>query len=319
MQALLELDCIPAGMELFPASDEDQWSLIKRVIDDCDYYIVIIGGRYGSLAPNGKSYTHMEYEYAVSTGKPVIGFIHKDPGSISAAHTESSDSGKAKLSAFRTLVQQKMCKMWESRTDLGGMVSRSMIQLIKAKPAVGWMRADKSSQEDLLREINELRKENLKLKARIDLYQQDALPNLENIAGLDENFDVHIDYLYDPEGSGETTGIAHVSVQISWNDLFALIAPFIELETQESSVAERIATYFFNREDLDGFHPTVDEQDFETIRIQFQALGLITRTLIASTLSVKVFNWCLTPKGKALMWRLRTVRSSLPSHAEIPF
>src|SRR6185295_5102911 len=40
MQALLELDCIPAGMELFPASNDDQWTLIKNVIDDCDYYIV---------------------------------------------------------------------------------------------------------------------------------------------------------------------------------------------------------------------------------------------------------------------------------------
>lgn len=46
MHALLELDCIPAGMELFPAADEDQWSLIKGVIDDCDYYLVVIGGRY---------------------------------------------------------------------------------------------------------------------------------------------------------------------------------------------------------------------------------------------------------------------------------
>ena len=32
MQALLELDCMPAGMELFPASNDDQWTLIKRVI-----------------------------------------------------------------------------------------------------------------------------------------------------------------------------------------------------------------------------------------------------------------------------------------------
>src|SRR5262245_66384301 len=68
MQALLELDCIPAGMELFPAADEDQWTLIKRVIDDCDYYIVIIAGRYGSLGPDGKSYTTMEYEYWVASG-----------------------------------------------------------------------------------------------------------------------------------------------------------------------------------------------------------------------------------------------------------
>src|SRR5215210_4059094 len=79
IQALLELDCIPAGMELFPAADDDKWALIKKVIDDCDYYIVIIGGRYGSLAASGVSYTHMEYEYALSQGKPVIGFLHINP------------------------------------------------------------------------------------------------------------------------------------------------------------------------------------------------------------------------------------------------
>ena len=28
MQALLELECIPAGMELFPAANQDQWTLI---------------------------------------------------------------------------------------------------------------------------------------------------------------------------------------------------------------------------------------------------------------------------------------------------
>jgi len=66
MQALLELDCIPVGMELFPAADDDQWTLIKRLIDDCDYYILIVGGRYGSLSVEGISYTQMEYEYALS-------------------------------------------------------------------------------------------------------------------------------------------------------------------------------------------------------------------------------------------------------------
>lgn len=65
MQALMEMDCIPAGMELFPAADEEQWEFIKRVIDDCDYYLLIIGGRYGSISPEGISYTEMEYDYAV--------------------------------------------------------------------------------------------------------------------------------------------------------------------------------------------------------------------------------------------------------------
>ena len=75
MQALLELDCIPSGMELFPASNDDQWTLIKNVIDDCDYYLLIIGGRYGSENDEGISYTQMEFEYALRQGKPMISSV----------------------------------------------------------------------------------------------------------------------------------------------------------------------------------------------------------------------------------------------------
>src|SRR4249919_820551 len=82
MQALLELDCIPAGVELFPAANEDQWTLIKKVINDRDYYIVIIAGRYGTIGPSGQGYTEMEYRYAIDSGKPVIGFLHADPPSL---------------------------------------------------------------------------------------------------------------------------------------------------------------------------------------------------------------------------------------------
>lgn len=77
MQALLELDCIPSGMELFPAANESQWSLIQRVIDDCDYYILIIGGRYGSIADDGVGYTEKEYDYAISRGKPIVGICQQ--------------------------------------------------------------------------------------------------------------------------------------------------------------------------------------------------------------------------------------------------
>ncbi|HYW11038.1 MAG TPA: DUF4062 domain-containing protein, partial [Longimicrobium sp.] len=97
MQALLELDCIPAGMELFPAGNDDQWSLIKKVIDDCDYYVVIVGGRYGSEGPEGLGYTEMEYRYAVDQGKPVMAFLHKCPGELAAIRSEKSREGQEKL------------------------------------------------------------------------------------------------------------------------------------------------------------------------------------------------------------------------------
>src|SRR5689334_3442258 len=87
-QTLMKMNCIPAGMELFPAADEEQFEFIKKVIDDCDYYIVIIGGRYGSVTADGVSYTEKEYDYAVAKGIKVIALLHKNPKLIVADRTE---------------------------------------------------------------------------------------------------------------------------------------------------------------------------------------------------------------------------------------
>jgi hypothetical protein len=38
IRAVLEMGHIPVGMEMFNAADESQWNIIKRRIDECDYY-----------------------------------------------------------------------------------------------------------------------------------------------------------------------------------------------------------------------------------------------------------------------------------------
>ena len=75
MQVIMEMDCIPAGMELFPAMDDDQLAFIKGVIDDCDYYVILIGGRYGSVNEQGVSYTEAEYDYAVAKVLKVVALL----------------------------------------------------------------------------------------------------------------------------------------------------------------------------------------------------------------------------------------------------
>jgi len=73
VQAILEAGHIPVGMELFIARDESQWDIIKEWIDESDVYMLIIGGRYGSIEPkSGKSYTHLEYEYALSVKNLIL-------------------------------------------------------------------------------------------------------------------------------------------------------------------------------------------------------------------------------------------------------
>jgi hypothetical protein len=85
---------VPAGMELFPAADQQQLEFIKRVIDRCDYYVVIVGGRYGSLADEHISFTEKEYEYALTKGIPVLAFLHAAPDSIEVGRTDK-DGAKA--------------------------------------------------------------------------------------------------------------------------------------------------------------------------------------------------------------------------------
>src|ERR1051326_2043890 len=105
-QAVINVGCIPAGMELFPAADEEQFEFIKKVIDDCDYYVLIIAGRYGSLSTNGFSYTELEYDYAVSKNIKVIALIHDNPNDISMGKSETDPKLRERLHKFKEKVSQ---------------------------------------------------------------------------------------------------------------------------------------------------------------------------------------------------------------------
>lgn len=161
IRALMEMDCIPAGMELFPAADEEQWEFIKRVVDDCDYYLLIIGGRYGSVTMEGVSYTEMEYDYAVEKGLKVIALLHESPDELPASKVEMDAVAREKLTGFKDKVRTgRLVKFWNKRDQLPGLVALSLLKTIKTYPAVGWVRADNADTTELLRQINELRQEN---------------------------------------------------------------------------------------------------------------------------------------------------------------
>ncbi|MGC2657875.1 MAG: DUF4062 domain-containing protein, partial [Bryobacteraceae bacterium] len=81
-KAVLRLGCFPIGMELFPSSDEDAWGYIKSEIERIDYYILIVGGRYGSVDQDGVSYTEREYRLARALNKPCLVFLRNNPDKL---------------------------------------------------------------------------------------------------------------------------------------------------------------------------------------------------------------------------------------------
>ncbi|HEN3600742.1 TPA: DUF4062 domain-containing protein, partial [Yersinia enterocolitica] len=79
VSAILKIGHIPAGMELFTAGDRSQWETIKNWIDESDVYMLILGGRYGSIeSESGLSYTELEYNYALETNKPLFSVVIND-------------------------------------------------------------------------------------------------------------------------------------------------------------------------------------------------------------------------------------------------
>jgi len=142
IQALLETRCIPCGMELFPASTEEKWALIKRLIDDCDYFITIIAGMYGSSpTADGASFTEMEFDYALQRGMRPIGFFYADIGCLPSAKVERFDAKSQKLEAFTRRVREGMCAKWLSAAELGSAVKSAMINAFEHDPKPGWMKA----------------------------------------------------------------------------------------------------------------------------------------------------------------------------------
>ena len=224
MHALLELNCIPSGMELFPAANESQWSVIKRVIDDCDYYILIVAGRYGSVAHDGISYTEREYHYAESRGKPVISFLHKDPGSIPANKSETTDEGKAKLASFRKQVEQKLCKPWTTPAELGSVVSRSLIQLIKTTPAIGWVRADELPDKEATLELLKLRKRVDELQSELERARTTAPKGTEELKQGEELHTVNFSLLEE----GMNRSLIH-DIEVAKGSMENVIALFYDI------------------------------------------------------------------------------------------
>lgn len=303
MLTLMEMDCIPAGMELFPAADEDQFEFIKRVIDDCDYYLLIVGGRYGSTTQEGISYTEKEYDYAIQKGLKVIALVHESPDEIPVGKSDIDPVLRERLAAFRAKVSaDRLVKFWSKAEDLPGLVSLSLTKTIKMSPAIGWVRANAVANEELLTELNEIRKENSLLRARIAEVELEPTKKIEGLAGLDEKIVVH------GHGWTERGSMTWVST-VSWREIFAFVSPYLAKYPNDAYVKTILLKALKEKEEPHGRHHEISDQDFQTIQIQLKALGLVNTKYSQTTKGEMALFWSLTPYGEALMMQLRTVPS----------
>lgn len=306
IQALMEMDCIPAGMELFPAADDDQWAFIKRIINDCDYYLIIIGGRYGSLTPEGISYTEKEFNYALERGLKIVALLHEEPDSIPVNKSDIDPALRQKLKMFRDKVAtNRLVKFWKTADELPGMVALSLSKTIKTYPAVGWVRASSVASQEMLVEINDLRKENNELRESLAQAQPKDINQNSDIADFDSEIILHgtkrvykyKQYFTEPW-----------QVPLTWRKLFALVAPYLMDHPTDDSVKNIVTEVVANHGVVGGSSQQINDQQFKTISIQFKALGLVNVAYLKTTKGGMALFWSLTSVGEQIMMKERIVK-----------
>lgn len=309
IESLLSLNCFPIGMEYFNASDDSQWEVIKNLIDESDYYILIIAGRYGSIdEASGMSYTQKEYEYAKDQGIPILSFIRSDIDSLPAKYVETNSDNKARHEQFVADAKTRLCKYWNSADDLASNVILGLVSAMKSKPRIGWIRADIQTSAEANKEILRLRKENDALRAEMNKIQESAPQGTETLAQGEDLYCVHFDYYNNDDGIDYEDG----QDTFSWNQIFAWLAPYMVVECVEYQLENHFTTFVeenVDKEELGNLDVTnVYKKHFQDVKVQFLALGLIAKSTIKKSASNTQVYWTLTPYGHKVMMQLKAIK-----------
>lgn len=312
LQAIWELDCIPTGMEAFVASNESQWDVIKRVINECDYYVLIIGGRYGSMTAEGISYTEKEYHYAKELGIPVLAFVHGKPDEIPVGKSEKDDALREKLSAFRSEVMSKHpIREWTTSSELGGLVSRSLIREIKVSPRPGWIRNDGSSPIALLEQINDLTEENRKLRDVVDKAGGDEID--DDLEQGDDKVELYGERLIGLVNHWNSS-TEPWNALVSWDDIFRDVGPLLLNEATEQQMRTALARFqvFDDLEENCEYRgsSSIQPECWNEVVIQLRALGFIAPGDKKRGVNDRNSYWKITPRGDRHLVKLLARRRS---------
>jgi hypothetical protein len=173
--------------------------------------------------------------------------------------------------------------------------------------------ADESAAQEILR----LRNRITELENTIAESKTEAPAGSEDLAQGDEETTLHFRF----ELHGQYFGRDH---RWTWNELLAILGPIMNGGATETALKETLADVFLNRINgkealfMDRAHGAyVRDEDFQRVKVQFRALGLIVRAEPETrSVTPAATRWIPTPYGDSLMTRIAAVRSSRSTAAE---
>lgn len=305
IKAALEMGHIPVGMEMFSAADEEQWAIIRKQIDQSDYYVVVVAHRYGSISASGISYTEMEYDYAVSLGIPILGFVLAPDVAWPKDKSETGTRVISKLNAFKTKVKSKPVSFWQNKEDLYGKCSIALMKAFNAYPREGWVRASTFKDQAASREVVRLSAENAELRQRIAVLseKEDEVKKVDQVIETLKANKIKLSVF-------KKTGTDwEVGKELTLYQIFEVVAPELQVESDLVTLATFFATHLsgVSAKDLRPTWPTPRNQ-IRGILADFAALKCIVPSKRQKPPSDSNEYWCLGDFGVELLAHMRRRR-----------
>lgn len=306
-QTIIRGGDFPVGMEAFPAADEEQFEFIKTVIDQCDYYVLIIAGRYGSVSSDGKSYTEKEYEYAIEIGVPVLVMLHENRGDLSSSKTDPEN--RERLDRFiQSASTGRLRKGWSTLDGLKLAVREALDHAKATKQRPGWVRGNHTASTETLEKIIFLQQENEKLRDKLKKASPAVVPP-ENLAGLETAIKLSGHYKFLHRGGLINQGF---EVETSFMEIFELLSPHLMKAKVDSAVPGIIGECVWNKKNKNTgeYSFTIKDETFQTIKIQLMALNMVKVAVSKTVAGGAALFWELTEAGKQEMVLRRVITKS---------
>lgn len=267
LKSILKLNCFPAGMELFPSASVEQFEYIKKLIDESDYYILVIGARYGDDR-DGISFTEKEFDYAISKNVPVLAFLHEHPENIPAKFFEWDENKRRKLEKFKNkVINNRLVSFWNNPDELSSKVVLSLENAIVTIPRRGWEPALPESNEKIFNDNIFLISQNIKYCKRIKDLEKE-LTFFRTKQKTDYNADVTLKGIYKNNGVE-----LKCSYNITLKKVLLLWYPHI-LDVQIDIEAKQcLEKAFEDHLNINNF--VIDEDSYCLIKSSLSSMGVI--------------------------------------------
>lgn len=244
----------------------------------------------------------------MKTDLSIIPLLHKNPDNLPRGKTDTDEKSWKKLQQFRAKVEDNhTCKYWVSAEELGAKLIIGITSNIKRHTRIGWVRADELPSLETLQKLEEARDKISYLEKSLEDAISGPPHGTENLAKGQEKITIK----FKDDSIFSTNKFDNVIY--TWDELFNILGPHMMREAREyilsNAIRENIALKKgINSDDL--YHIKINDEDFQAIKIQLLALGLIQKSKIKHTPSDTSTYWSLTLYGESYLLKLKAITSN---------